>query len=90
MYALLFVAGLPTLAAAVLSTAGVGDGVDGRALFAGRMGGMGGVGEAGPGLARIVVELHQAEDQVGGHQLKVVWRVRDNVPGGHKMVTAFT
>ena len=47
---------------------------------------MGGVGEAGPRLARIVVELHEAEDQVGGHQLKVVRRVRDHVPGGHKAV----
>ena len=84
VYALLFVPRLPTLAAPVLSTAGVGDGVDGRALFAGRMGGMGGVGEAGPGLARIVVELHEAEDQVGGHQLKVVRRVGDHVPGQHK------
>src|SRR4029434_10658133 len=38
--------------------------VDGGALLAGGMGGVRGVGEAGPGLAGVVVELHQAEDQV--------------------------
>lgn len=41
---------------------------------------MRGVREAGPGLARVVVELHQAEDQVRGHQLEGVRRVGDDVP----------
>lgn len=38
--------------------------MDGGALFAGRMGGVGAMGEAGLGLTRVVVKLHQAEDQV--------------------------
>lgn len=42
---------------------------------------MGGMGEAGPGLAGVVVKLHQAEDQVCWHELKLVWRVGDDVPG---------
>lgn len=41
---------------------------------------MRGVGQARPGLACVVVELHEAEDQVGGHQLELVRRVRDHVP----------
>lgn len=54
--------------------------MDGGALFAGRMGGVRGVGQARPGLARVVVELHEAEDQVGGHELELVRRVCDHVP----------
>lgn len=54
--------------------------MDGGALFAGGMGGVRGVGQARPGLACVVVELHEAEDQVGGHQLELVRRVRDHVP----------
>lgn len=40
---------------------------------------MGGVGEARPRLACVVVELHEAEDQVRGHQLELVRRVSDHV-----------
>lgn len=54
--------------------------MDGGALFAGGMGGVRGVGQARPGLARVVVELHEAEDQVGGHELELVRRVCDHVP----------
>lgn len=43
------------------------------------MGGMGGVGQARSGLARVVVKLHQTEDQVRGHQLKLVRRVCDDI-----------
>lgn len=78
-HVLLFVAGLAGLAAAVLPVGGR-DGVDGGALFAGGMGGVRGVGQARPGLARVVVELHEAEDQVGGHELELVRRVCDHVP----------
>ncbi|KAL0177611.1 hypothetical protein M9458_026505, partial [Cirrhinus mrigala] len=59
---LLFVTGFACFAAAVLSVRG-GDGVNRRALLAGRMRGMGGVGQARSGLARVVVKLHQTEDQ---------------------------
>lgn len=38
------------------------------------------MGQARPGLACVVVKLHEAEDQVGGHQLELVRRVRDHVP----------
>lgn len=79
IHLLLFVAGLPGLAAAVLPVGG-GDGVDGWALFAGGMGGVRAVGEAGPGLARIMVKLHQAEDQVWWHQLKTIWRIGYHIP----------
>lgn len=41
---------------------------------------MRGVGQARPGLACVVVELHEAEDQVGGHELELVRRVCDHVP----------
>lgn len=78
-HVLLFVAGLPGLSAAVLPIGGR-DRVDGGALFAGGMGGVRGVGQARPGLACVVVELHEAEDQVGGHELELVRRVRDHVP----------
>lgn len=78
-HVLLLVAGLPTLAAAVLPV-GRWDGVNGGALFAGGMGGMGRVGQTRPRLSRVVVELHQAEDQVCGHELKLIRRVRDHIP----------
>lgn len=76
-------AGLPGLAAAVLPVGG-GDGVDRRALFAGGMGGVGAVGKAGPRLARVVVKLHQTEDQVCGDQLKLIRRVGDHIPEERK------
>lgn len=38
------------------------------------------MGQVRPGLARVVVELHEAEDQVGGHELELVRRVCDHVP----------
>lgn len=85
MYVLLFIAGLPALTAAVLP-AGGRDGVDGRALFARGMGGMGRVGQACPGLACVVVELHEAEDQVCGHQLKLIWWVCDHISAQGKKV----
>lgn len=75
---LLFVTGFACFAAAVLSVGG-GDGVDGRALLAGRMGGMRGVGQTRSGLARVVIELHQTEDQVRGHQLELIRRVCDDI-----------
>lgn len=56
---------------------GRGDGVAARALFAGEAGGLS--GQVGAGLAGVVVELHQAEDQICRHQLEVVRRVRDHV-----------
>lgn len=49
----------------------------GRALFAGEAGGLS--RQVGAGLAGVVVELHQAEDQVCRHQLEVVRRVSDHV-----------
>lgn len=49
----------------------------GRALFAGAVGGVG--GQVGARLAGVVVELHQAEDQICRHQLEVVRRVCDHV-----------
>ncbi len=79
MHVLLFVAGLPGLTAAVLPVGGR-DGVDGGALFAGGMGGVGRVGQACPGLACVVVKLHEAEDQVCGHELKLIRWVRDHIP----------
>lgn len=54
--------------------------MNGGALFAGGMGGMGRVGQARPRLSRVVVELHQAEDEVCGHELKLIRRVRDHIP----------
>lgn len=57
VYVLLFVAGLSGLTAAVRPVAG-GDGVDGGALFARGMGGVGRVGQVCPRLARVVVKLH--------------------------------
>lgn len=78
-HVLLFFAGLPGLTAAVLPVRGR-DGVNGGTLFAGGMGGVGRVGQACPGLACIVVELHEAEDQVCGHELKLIRWVRDHIP----------
>lgn len=78
MHILLFVAGLPGLAAAVLSTGGR-DGVDGGALFARGMGGVGRVGQACPGLACVMVKLHEAENQVCRNQLKLIWWVCDHI-----------
>lgn len=61
-------------------------GVEGGALLAGGVGGVGGrvggMGQAGARLARVVVKLHQAEDQVGRHQLERVRRVGYHVSGG--------
>lgn len=81
----MFVAGLPGLTAAVLPVRGR-DGVNGGALFAGGMGGVGRVGQACPGLACIVVELHEAEDQVCGHELKLIRWVRDHIPAKNQMM----
>ncbi len=75
---LLFFTGFTCFAAAVLPVRGR-DGVNGRALLAGWMRGMGGVGQARSRLARIVVKLHQTEDQVRGHQLKLIRRVCDDI-----------
>lgn len=77
-HVLLFVSGFPGFTAAVLPVGGW-DRVDGRALLAGGMRGVGRVGQAGPRLARVVVELHEAEDQVCGHQLELVRWVGDHV-----------
>lgn len=41
---------------------------------------MRGVREAGSRLASVVVELHQAEDQVRGHQLKRVRGIGYDIP----------
>lgn len=53
--------------------------VDGRALLAG---GMGRVRQAGARLAGVVVKLHQAEDEVRGHQLEPVRGIGDDIPVG--------
>lgn len=74
---LLFVSGVSAPVAV-----GFGDGVDGGAFFAGGMGRMRRVREAGSGLACVVVELHQAEDQVRGHQLKRVGGIGYDIPAG--------
>lgn len=63
---------------------GFGDGVDGGAFFAGGMRGVRGVREAGPRLAGVVVELHQAEDQVRGHKFKCEWGIGDDIPAEKK------
>lgn len=65
---------------------GFGDGVDGGAFFAGGMRRMRGVREAGPRLAGVVVELHQAEDQVRGHQLEGVRGIGDDIPAERERV----
>lgn len=78
VHLLLFVTTLPSFAAAVLPVGGR-DGVDRGALFAGGMGRVGRVGQACPRLACIVIELHEAEDQVCGHKLKFIRWVRDHV-----------
>lgn len=56
------------------------DRVDGRALLAGGMGRVRRVRQASARLASVVVKLHQAEDEVGGHQLEPVWGVGDDIP----------
>ena len=57
LHVLLFVSGLPGLGP-VLSVCCGWDGVNGGALLAGGLGRVGGMGEAGPGLAGVVVKLH--------------------------------
>lgn len=42
------------------------------------------MGQACPGLACVVVELHEAEDQVCGHELKLIRWVRDHIPAQDK------
>lgn len=75
----MFVPWVPAFGA--VGAVGGRDGVDGGALFAGGMRRVRGVREAGPRQAGVVVELHQAENQVGGHQLECVRRVSYDVPG---------
>lgn len=57
LHVLLFVSGLPGLGPVRAVCCGW-DGVNGRALLAGGLGRVGGMGEAGPGLAGVVVKLH--------------------------------
>lgn len=38
--------------------------------------------QAGARLAGVVVKLHQAEDEVGGHQLESVRGIGDDIPAG--------
>ena len=57
LHVLLFVSGLPGLGP-VLSVCRGWDGVDRGALLARGLGRVGGMGEAGPGLAGVVVKLH--------------------------------
>jgi hypothetical protein len=40
--------------------------------------------QTGPGLASVVVKLHQAEDQVCWYELKLVGRIGDDVPRQRK------
>lgn len=82
----MFVTGLAGLAAAVLPVRRW-DGVDGRALFTGGMGGVGRVGQTCPGLSCVVVELHEAEDQVCGNQLKLVRWVCDDITAKREKYT---
>lgn len=76
----LFVSRVPAFGA--VGAVGGWDRVDGGALFARRMGRMRGVGEAGSGLAGVVVKLHQAEYQVRGHQLKCIRWIGYDIPFG--------
>lgn len=80
LHILLFFPGIPGLGA-VRSVCCRGDGVNWWALLAGRIGGMGGMRKTGPGLASVVVKLHQTEDQVCRHKLKLIRWVCDNVTG---------
>lgn len=57
LHVLLFVSGLPGLGP-VRSVCCGWDGVNGRALLAGGLGRVGGMGETGPRLAGVVVKLH--------------------------------
>lgn len=76
----LFVSWVPAFGA--VGTVGGWDRVDRGALFAGGMGRMGRVREAGSRLASVVVKLHQAEYQVWGHQLKRIWWIGYDIPFG--------
>lgn len=78
LHILLFFPGIPGLGA-VRSVCCWWDGVSWWALLAGRIGGMGGMRKTGPGLASVVVELHQTEDQVCRHKLKLIRWVCDNI-----------
>lgn len=82
---LLFVPWVPAFGA--VGAVGGWDRVDGGALFAWRMGRVGGVGEAGTRLAGVVVKLHQTEYQVRGHQLKCIRWIGYDVPTGEREQT---
>lgn len=77
---LLFVSWVPAFVA--VGAVGGWDRVDRGALFAGGMGRMWRVGEAGSRLASVVVKLHQAEYQVWGHQLKRIRWIGYDIPRG--------
>lgn len=77
---LLFVPRVPALDA--VGAVGGRDRVDGRALLAGGMGRVRRVRQAGARLAGVVVKLHQAEDEVRGHQLEAVRGIGDDVAAG--------
>lgn len=77
-HVLLFVSWVPAFDS--VGAVGSLDRVDGRALFARRVRGVRRVGKAGPWLTGIVVKLHQAEYEVGGHEFKCIWRIGDDVP----------
>lgn len=49
----------------------------GWALLAGAVGGVS--GQVAARMAGVVVELHQAEDQICRHQLEAIRRIRDHV-----------
>lgn len=56
---------------------------------------MGGMRQAGPRLASVVVKLHQAEDQVCWYKLKLVGGIGDDIPRerkqrGHRLSGADT
>lgn len=63
--------------AAATRPGGEGDGVGGRALFTRAVGGVS--GQVAAGLTGVVVELHQAEDEICRHQLKSIRWVCDHV-----------
>lgn len=79
---LLFVSWVPAFGA--VGSVGGWDRVDWGALFAGGMGRMWRVGEAGSRLASVVVKLHQAEYQVWGHQLKRIRWIGYDIPRGER------
>lgn len=76
---LVFVAAFAGLAAAV-GPVGGWDGVNWRALLAGRVWGMRRVWQAGSRLTCVVVKLHQAENLVCGDELELVGWVGDDIP----------